>query len=54
MLEDVEIDDSSEIVDIRDEQVLLTDSEQFVDQTRIGDGVVQISVTRRVPVRRDQ
>lgn len=49
VLEDVEVDDGAEVVDVRDEEVLLALAEELVDEARVGDGVEQISVAGRVP-----
>lgn len=49
VFQDVEIDDGSQIVDVGDKEVLLASSEKLIYETRVGDGVKEISVAGRVP-----
>jgi len=51
VFENVLIDDSSQVVYVRNEEVLLALREKFIDETRVHDGVEKISVTGRVPRR---
>jgi len=50
MLEDALVHDGAEIVRVGDEQVLLALGEEIVEDTRVEKGVVQVTVTRRIPV----
>lgn len=49
VLENVEVHHRAEVVDVGHKEVLLARREELVDQTRVGDRVVQVAVARRVP-----
>lgn len=49
VFEDVLVDDGTQVVDVRDEEVFFSLREEFVDESRVHDRVEQISVTRGVP-----
>lgn len=50
VVEDVEIDGSAEVIDVGDKEILLTLAEQLIEETRVIKGLVQVTVTRRVPL----
>lgn len=49
-LHDVQVDDSTQVVNVRDEDVLLAGGNELVEQARVGQGVEDVSVAWRVPV----
>ena len=49
-LHDVQVDDSSQVVNVRDEDVLLAGGNELVEQARVSQGVEDVSVAWRVPV----
>lgn len=49
MLQDVDVDGSSQVVNIGDENVFLASCEKLVEETRVGEGVVQVTVSGWVP-----
>jgi hypothetical protein len=49
VVEDVEIDDGAEVVHVGDKEVLFSRRKEFVNEARVGDGIVQIAVAGRVP-----
>jgi hypothetical protein len=51
VFENVLIDDGTQVVNVRNEEVLFALREEFVDETRVHDRVKEISVTGRVPRR---
>ena len=51
VLEDVLVDDGTQVVNVRDKEVLLALREELVDETRVHDRVKEISVTRGIPRR---
>lgn len=50
VLQNVHIDNSSEVIDVGDKEVFLSLSEELVDEARVGDGVEQVAVAGRVPL----
>jgi len=51
LLQDVEVDGGSQVVDVGDEDVLLSGSDELVEQSRVVQGVHDVSVTGRVETR---
>ena len=49
MLKDIHIDDSSEIVDITDENVFLATSDQRIKGSTVCEGIKDIAVSGRIP-----
>lgn len=50
-LEDVEVNDGTEVVNVGDEDVLLAGLNELVEEARVGEGVKDVTVSGRVPVR---
>lgn len=49
VVQDEEVDGGAQVVDVGHEDVLLPLSDEFVQQSRVGEAGVDVSVTRRVP-----
>lgn len=49
VFQNVLIDDSTQVVNVGNEEVFFSLREKFVDQTRVHDRIEQVSVTGRVP-----
>lgn len=49
-LEDVEIDYSTKVVNVGDEDVLLACSDELVKEARVGQSIKDVTVSRRVPI----
>lgn len=49
VVENVEINSGTQVIDIGNKEVLFALSNQLVQETRVVDGLVQITVTRRIP-----
>ena len=49
-LHDVQVDDGAEVVDVGDEDVLLSGSDELVKETRVGQGIKDVTVSWGVPV----
>lgn len=49
VVQDEEVDGGAQVVDVGHEDVLLPLSDEFVQQPRVGEAGVDVSVTRRVP-----
>lgn len=50
MAKDLEVDIGTQVVDVGDENVLFASGNEFLKETRVAEGVKDISVTRRVPL----